>query len=267
MASSRVRISDLIKKKADGQKIVMLTAYDYITAALLDEAGIDIVLIGDSLGNVFSGYENTLPVTLDQMIYHTKAVVRGCSRALVVMDMPFMSYHVSLEQARANVGRVIQESHAQAVKIEVLGSDISVIKSVLDMGVAVMGHLGFTPQAVHKLGGYKVQGRKTDEADRMLDLAKQLEAAGCFALVLEMVPRELAQQISESISIPVIGIGAGPDCDGQVLVTQDILGLTRGHTPKFVKQYAGLSDQIRDAVKRFKTDVESGRFPDAGQGF
>jgi 3-methyl-2-oxobutanoate hydroxymethyltransferase len=253
--------------KKSGQKIVMLTAYDFLLAQMLDNY-VDIVLVGDSLGNVFAGMENTIPVTLDQMIYHTQAVKRGVSKALLVADMPFLSYQISLTEAKRNAGRLIKEGGAQAVKIEVDNQNFKVAKAILDMGIAVMGHIGFTPQTVYKLGGYKIQGKMNKEVDELLKTAQNLDKLGCFAIVLEMVPQEVAQLITKEISIPTIGIGAGPYCDGQVLVTEDILGWNNfKKTPKFVKKYADVNNIIERAVKTFTTEVKEKKFPDKGFSF
>jgi 3-methyl-2-oxobutanoate hydroxymethyltransferase len=259
--NKRVMINDLLSKKASGKKITVLTAYDYLMAQYVDQAGIDIVLVGDSLGNVFAGQENTLSVTMDHMVYHTSAVVRACKHAMVIADMPFLSYQVSQAQAKENAGRLLKEAGAQAVKIEINEAMLDTVKAILDMGVAVMGHVGFTPQSVHQLGGYKVQGRSEKDVDRMLKLTKKIEEIGCFSVVLEMVPKNVAQKITQQLAIPTIGIGAGKECDGQVLVTQDLLGMNNGFTPKFVKKYAQLSDTISDAIGQYKNDVENGDFP------
>jgi len=257
---------DLIKKKRQGKKMVMLTAYDALLAGALDSAKTDVILVGDSIGNVFCGESDTLSVTLDQMIYHTKAVSRVVSQALVVGDLPFMSYHVSAEQARESAGRMIQEGRAQAVKMEVSPSLLPSVKAVCEIGIPVMAHIGFTPHSVHQLGGYKVQGRDSDHAAALLSLATDLEVVGCFAIVLEMVPASLASEITATLRIPTFGIGAGVGCDGQVLVTQDLLGLTP-HSPKFVKRYAELGDVIQQSVAAFRLDVESGSFPGTEHGF
>jgi 3-methyl-2-oxobutanoate hydroxymethyltransferase len=255
----------MIKKQQD--KLVMLTAYDFITAKLLDGLGIDMILVGDSLGNVFAGYKNTLPVTIDQILYHTKAVVTGAPNTMVVSDMPFLSYHISIEETKRHAGLLIKEGGAQAVKMEVTKDNLDMIKAVLDMGIPVMGHIGFTPQTIHKLGGYKVQGRDNKNAEGILSLAKKLEELGCFSLLIEMVAQKITTKITHSVEIPVIGIGAGPDCDGQVLVTQDVLGLTGQAVPKFVKQYANLYDDMKQAITIFKLDVRSNQFPSKEQSY
>jgi len=257
---------DLIKKKRQGKKLVMLTAYDALLAGALDVANVDVILVGDSVGNVFSGEPDTLSVTLDQMVYHSKAVSRSVSHALVVGDLPFMSYHIGPEQARASAGRMLQEGRVQAVKMEVSPALLPAVQAVCDIGVPVMAHIGFTPQSVHQLGGYKVQGRDREQADILQSLALSLEALGCFAIVLEMVPASLATVITAQLRIPTFGIGAGAGCDGQVLVTQDMLGLTP-NSPKFAKRYAQFSDEIQRAVATFRSDVESGAFPGPEHGF
>ncbi|MFC1617113.1 3-methyl-2-oxobutanoate hydroxymethyltransferase [Candidatus Margulisiibacteriota bacterium] len=251
---------DIIKKKGTKEKIIALTAYEYSFAQIIDNTGVDIILVGDSLGNVFAGYENTIPVTTEQMLYHTKAVARATKRSLVVADMPFLSYQVSLREAKINAGRLIQEGGAAAVKLETGFSDLDVVEAISNMGIAVMGHIGFTPQSVHKLGGYKVQGREKEQAIMMIELAKRLEEKGCFAIVLEMVPQELAKTITAAINIPTISCGAGKYCDGQIVVTQDILGLFE-KTPKFIKKYTNLREEITKAVGAYKKEINSGKYP------
>ncbi len=257
----RVTTTLLKEKKAKKEKITMLTAYDYSTAMMVDQAGIDVILVGDSLGNVVLGYETTLPVTMDDMIHHTKAVARGTKNSLLVGDMPFLSYHVSIEEAVRNAGRFIQEGGAQAVKLEGGEERVDTIKAVLDAQIPVMGHIGLTPQSVHQFGGFKVQGKDVETARKLLRDAKALEAAGVFAIVLECVPAALAERITAEVSVPTIGIGAGPGCDGQVLVINDMLGLYGGFTPKFVKKFANLNPLILDALRQYKEEVEKGIFP------
>lgn len=259
--------NQLLKMKEKQEKIVMLTAYDYTMARLVDRCGVDMVLVGDSAGGVMAGHETTLPMTLDQMIYHTQCVVRGFTSGLVVADMPFMSYQVSVEQARENAGRFIKEGGARAVKMEVSQTSLESIQAVLDIGIPVMGHIGFTPQTLYKLGGYKVQGREKESADVFVSLAKELEAMGCFSVLLEMVPAELAKKVSAALRIPTIGIGAGVECDGQVLVIHDVLGFSEGAYPSFTRQYTQLFDQASTAVSAFVHDVKSGAFPDAQHSF
>ena len=250
------------------QRIGMLTAYDYPSARAVDGAGADIILVGDSLAMVVLGYPDTLSVTVDDMIHHTRAVVRGTSHALVVGDMPYLSYHVSIEETVRNAGFFMQAG-AHAVKIEGgKPSRIKTIEAILDAEVPVMGHIGLTPQSVNALGGFKVQGKGSEEARRLIDEAVALEQVGCFSIVLECVPSELAAYITDHISIPTIGIGAGPACDGQVLVLHDLLGLYEGHTPKFVRKYAHLADDMKHAVESYLADVRQGRFPDdQGESF
>lgn len=239
----------------------MLTSYDYSMASLVDTAGIDAILVGDSLGNVVLGYDSTLPVTMDVMVHHTRAVSRGVKRAMVVGDMPFLSYHISREESIKNAGRLMQEGLAQAVKLEG-GSEVADnVKAITDAGIPVMGHLGLTPQSVHQLGGFKVQGKDGEAARRLLEDAKRLEQAGAFAIVLECIPQQLARTISEAISIPTIGIGAGVDCDGQLLVINDLLGMFSDFTPKFVKQYANLKEQIVQACSKYAAEVKDKSFP------
>ena len=257
----RVTVPQIRAMKAS-QRIGMLTAYDYPSAKVADAAGSDIILVGDSLGMVVLGYPDTLSVTVDDMIHHTRAVVRGATHALIVGDMPYLSYHISIEETVRNAGRFIQAG-AHAVKIEGgKPSRIKVVEAISDAEIPVMGHIGLTPQSVNALGGFKVQGKGIDEARRLIDEAMALEQAGCFSLVLECVPTELAAFITERISIPTIGIGAGPSCDGQVLVFHDVLGLYDGHTPKFVRKYAHLFDDMKIALTNFLSDVREGKFPD-----
>ncbi|MBI4218048.1 MAG: 3-methyl-2-oxobutanoate hydroxymethyltransferase [Elusimicrobia bacterium] len=247
--------------KKNGKKIVMLTAYDAPTSKLLNEAGVDIVLVGDSVGNVKLGYNNTIPVTVEEMLHHTRAVSRGNTNALLVTDMPYLSYQLSIEDAKVNAGRLIKEGGAQGVKIEGGREFANTVKALVEINVPVMGHLGLTPQAIHKIGGYKVQGKIAQDAERMVTDAKVLEGAGAFAIVLECIPSDLAQEITQKVSVPTIGIGAGPHCDGQVLVIDDLLGLTDGQVPSFVKRYANLKEESLKAVKRFRNDVQNGRYP------
>ncbi len=259
---ARVTVVDLARKKAAGEPIVMITAYDYPTARVVDEAGVDIILVGDSLGMVVLGYENTLPVTMEEMLIHTAAVVRGSERALVVGDMPFMSYQLSPQQALDNAGRFIKEAGAHAVKLEGGEEVLEAIRKITSAGIPVMGHIGLTPQSIHRIGGYRVQGKDEEGAARLKKDAKLLEEAGCFSVVLEAVPAQLAKEITESLSIPTIGIGAGPHCDGQVLVFHDVVGIFQEFKPKFVKRYANLRQQMLDAVKSYVEEVRSGVFPD-----
>ncbi|MBU0662895.1 3-methyl-2-oxobutanoate hydroxymethyltransferase [Candidatus Micrarchaeota archaeon] len=242
--------------------ITCLTAYDYSTARIVDDAGIDIILVGDSLGGVMLGYENTIPVKMDEMLHHTLAVSRGVKRALVIGDMPFMSYQAGDEEAVRNAGRFIKEAGAHAIKIEGGAEMAPRARAIVNAGIPVMGHIGLTPQSIHRFGGHKVQGRDEARAEQLLADAKALEKAGCFSIVLECIPPALAKKITESISIPTIGIGAGIGCDGQVLVIHDMLGLTPGNfRPKFVKQYAQLGEQTRTAIKQFADEVRNRKFP------
>jgi 3-methyl-2-oxobutanoate hydroxymethyltransferase len=243
-------------------RIGMLTAYDYPTAKIADAAGTDIILVGDSLGMVVLGYPDTLSVTLDEMLHHTRAVARGTQRALVVGDMPYLTYHVSNEESVRNAGEFIRAG-ARAVKIEGgKPARIKTVEAILNAEIPVMGHIGLTPQSVNVVGGFKLQGKNADDARRLIDEAVALEQSGCFSLVLECVPEELAALITERISIPTIGIGAGPSCDGQVLVFHDLLGLYDGHTAKFVRRYANVGDDMRTAIAKYLDDVRTGRFPD-----
>lgn len=263
---ARVTTSHIKDMKAK-QKFSMLTSYDYPTARMVDEAGIDIILVGDSLGNAVLGYENTLSVTMDDMIHHTKAVARAVKRAMVVGDMPFLSYHISNTEAVRNAGRFIQEGGAQTVKIEGGVERVDTIKAILDAQIPVMGHIGLTPQSVHKFGGFKVQGKDLETANKLIADAKALEKAGVFSIVLELVPTQLAKKITEEISVPTIGIGAGHYCDGQVLVVNDLLGIYGGFTPKFAKKYANLQPLIMEALQQYKKEVEDGSFPGEEHGF
>jgi 3-methyl-2-oxobutanoate hydroxymethyltransferase len=257
----RVTTDQLREMKGKGEKISMLTAYDYATAKLIDEAGVPIILVGDSLGMVVLGYESTIPVTMEDMLHHTKAVVRGTKHAFVVGDMPFMSYHTSDVEALRNAARFIQEGGAQAVKLE--GGELvaETISRIVSCGIPVMGHIGLTPQSVHQLGGYKVVGKTVEEAARLLQDATALEQAGAFAIVLELVPAPLAKLITERLSVLTIGIGSGVDCDCQVQVIYDILGLYTDIVPKHAKQYAKLSETIKAAISSFIAEVQSGAFP------
>jgi 3-methyl-2-oxobutanoate hydroxymethyltransferase len=264
---SRISTADIKAKRFKQEKITMLTAYDYSTAAMVDAAGIDMILVGDSLGNVVLGYENTLAVTMEDMIHHTKAVVRGSSHSMVVGDMPFLSYHISDQEAVRNAGRFIQEAGAQAVKLEGGTERSATVKAIIDAQIPVVGHIGLTPQSVNQLGGFKVQGKDLDGAQKLIEAARAMEEAGAFAVVLECVPTLLAQKITEQLSIPTIGIGAGPYCDGQVLVVNDILGMYKGHIPKFVKKFANLEPLIMEALQAYKQEVEEGVFPAPEHGF
>lgn len=260
----------LLSRSQDAQentKIACLTAYDYPTARLLDEAGVDILLVGDSLGMVVLGYENTLPVTVEEMLHHTRAVRRGTRRALVVVDMPYGSYHTELSESLRNAVRFVKEGGAEAVKVEGGERRLELVARLVEAEIPVMGHVGLTPQSVHALGGFKVQGRTADSAEHLLRDARAVEAAGAFAIVLESVPRELAARITQELRIPTIGIGAGPDCDGQILVLHDVVGLTQGNTPRFARRYANLGSEIARAASEFCADVRGGRFPSDEESF
>lgn len=253
--------------KAAGERIACLTAYDYLTAAILDEAGIDLVLVGDSAGNVFAGYDTTIPMTMEQMLYHTEVVARAVSRALVVADLPFMSYQVSKEDALRNAGRFIKESLAEAVKLEGGEHVCPTVERITKAGIPVMGHLGLTPQSIHKFGTYKARGVTGEEAKRIERDAKALQDAGVFAVVLEKIPAELGSRISASLEIPTIGIGAGPGCDGQVLVTHDMLGIFTKFRPRFVRRYAEMRAEMDDAFRRYCKDVRDGSFPSDDESY
>jgi 3-methyl-2-oxobutanoate hydroxymethyltransferase len=264
---NRLTVLDLRKKKADHEKIVMVTAYDATMARLVDRAGVDMILVGDSLGMVVQGHEDTLPVTLDQMVYHTSCVSRVVEHAHVVGDLPFMSYQVSPEQALASAGRLLQEGRAQSVKLEGGQAMAESIRRVVGAGIPVVAHVGLTPQSVHTMGGFRVQGRSEDEAGRILKDALAVEEAGAFMLVLEGIPRDLAAEITSRVSIPTIGIGAGASCDGQVLVSNDLLGMNLSFQPKFVKRFARLEEVAVGALQQFADEVRTGVFPDADHSF
>ncbi|MFC1885092.1 3-methyl-2-oxobutanoate hydroxymethyltransferase [Thermodesulfobacteriota bacterium] len=267
MTQKKITLADLNQKKLDGQKITMLTAYDYPTARLVDEAELDTVLVGDSLGMVVMGLESTVPVTMDEMIHHSKAVRRGITRAFVIGDMPFMSYQVSIAKAVENAGRFIKEAGCDAVKLEGGSEMAHVVNAIVDAGIPVCGHIGLTPQTATKLSGFKVQGKDADSAKELIEAAEDLENAGAFMIVMECIPDLLAARITRQLSIPTIGIGAGKDCDGQVLVYHDLVGLFERFTPKFVKQYINLSPSIREAIANYKDEVEKGIFPGPEHSF
>ena len=253
--------------KQQGEKIAVLTSYDYPLTRLIDAAGIDMILVGDSLGVVVAGHENTLPVTMDEMIYHTRAVARANPKALVIADMPFMSYQADLSEARRNAGRLLKEGGAEAVKIEGGVNVAPTIEAIVAMDIPVMAHIGLTPQSIHRMGGYKVQGKGDEQAAKLLEDAKAVEDAGAFAVVLEGIPQKLAARITAELTIPTIGIGAGVHCDGQVLVIHDILGLCEKYAPKFVKRYADLKPLIAGAVGEYVAEVKNGTFPTEGHSF
>jgi len=256
----------IVRKKAKAERIVCLTAYDYPSARILDAAGVDLILVGDSAANVVYGMATTLTIGMDEMVYHTRAVAAGVKRALLVADMPFLSYQVSVEQAVANAGRFLQAG-AEAVKVEGAGPIVPVVKRLVELGIPVIGHLGLTPQSVHKLGGYRLQARKIEDQELLLADARALTEAGCFSIVLEKVPAEVAKRVTAEVSIPTIGIGAGPDCDGQVLVLHDMLGMSDASPLRFVKQYAHLHSDILKAVSAYAEEVRSGKFPDEDHTF
>lgn len=264
---AKVTIHTLRKMKEAGERIGMLTAYDATFARLLDEAGVDVLLVGDSLGNVILGEKNTLGVTVDDVIYHLRAVTRGAKRAHVVGDMPFMSYQTSVDEAVKNAGRLVAEGGAESVKLEGGAEFADVVRKIVRAGIPVMGHIGLTPQTVHKMGGYVIQGRDEEKAERLLADAKALEEAGCTSLVLEGIPAEVAARITAALTIPTIGIGAGPSCDGQVLVIYDLLGMDPSFSPKFVKRYANLHEVIGGAVGTYLQEVRSGAFPSEAHSF
>jgi 3-methyl-2-oxobutanoate hydroxymethyltransferase len=263
---SAITIPEIVSRK-QGEKITVLTAYDYTFARLIDSAGVDVILVGDSLGSIVSGYSNTLPVTMDEMVYHTRAVRRGVEKALLVADMPFMSYQVDAAEARRNAGRLVKEGGAQAVKLEGGEQIADTLRSIVAIDVPVMGHVGLTPQSVHRMGGFKVQGKEAEQAERILADAHAVADAGAFALVLECVPATLAKRITEEVAIPTIGIGAGVDCDGQVLVIHDILGLCEKYSPKFVKRFADVGDTVRSGIADYIREVQEGTFPASEHSF
>jgi 3-methyl-2-oxobutanoate hydroxymethyltransferase len=263
----KITINTFLNKKEQGLKITMITAYDYPFAQIADEAGIDCVLVGDSLGMVVQGLENTLPVTMDEMIYHTRLVSRAVINAMVIGDMPFMSYQAGIEEAVRNAGRFLKEAGASAVKLEGGAEVADLIKTMTKSDIPVMAHIGLTPQSIHRMGGYKVQGRTDDSAKRLLEEAHLVEDAGAFSLLLEAIPMDLAKKITEELSIPTIGIGAGPRCDGQVLVLHDVLGLFDRFVPKFIKRYANLKADAITAISAYREEVEKGVFPSEKESF
>ena len=266
-AVRKVTTKTLFGMKQKGDKIAVLTAYDYLIARYLDEAGIDIILVGDSLGNVFQGQPTTLPVTVDDIIYHTKAVCRGVKRAMVVVDMPFLSYQVSVEEAVQNCGRVLKETGAEAVKLEGGREIADVVKRLIEIGIPVMGHLGLTPQSIHKFGSYDVRGKGKKEGQKIFTDAKLLDDLGIFTLVLEKVPAQLAKNVTKSVDAATIGIGAGQHCDGQVLVVYDMLGMFEDFRPKFVRRYAEIGSTLSQAFARYIQEVKQGKFPSKEESF
>lgn len=263
----KITTQTVVDMKSSGEKISMLTAYDYTMASIIDQAGIEVILVGDSASNVMAGYETTVPMTLEHMIYHTSCVVRGVDRALVIADMPFMSYQVTPKEALINAGRMMKEAGAHAVKMEGGKPIIKTVNKIVDAGIPVMGHLGLTPQSIYKFGTYKVRATESQEAEELIRDAKLLEEAGCFSLVLEKIPAELAKKVTEEINIPTIGIGAGPDCDGQVLVLHDMLGLNKEFNPRFLRRYADLNSVMTDAVEQYIKDVKSQDFPNEDEQY
>src|SRR3989454_8761782 len=270
-SDGKITVPSLLQRKSlppqDSTKITCLTAYDYPTARLLDEAGVEVLLVGDSLGMVMLGHETTLPVTVDEMLHHTRAVRKGTRRALVVADMPFGSYHAEISESVRNAVRFVKEAGAEAVKVEGGERRLELIARLTEAEIPVMGHVGLTPQSLHAMGGFKVQGKTPDAAEQLVRDARAVEAAGAFAIVLEAVPRELAAQITRELRIPTIGIGAGPDCDGQILVVHDLLGLTFGQTPKFARRYAKVGEIISKAVREYCDDVREGGFPSDAESY
>ncbi|MCU0639310.1 MAG: 3-methyl-2-oxobutanoate hydroxymethyltransferase [Candidatus Krumholzibacteria bacterium] len=257
----KVTTHSILKMKRSGEKIAAVTSYDFLSTKLIDETGIDLILVGDSLGMVIMGYENTIPVTMEEMIHHLKAVTRAKPSAMVAGDMPFMSYQASVEDAVRNAGRLVKEGGAESVKLEGGRRYVPVVEAIVHASIPVIGHLGLTPQSLHQMGGYRIQGRDDESAARMVEDAVALEKAGCYSIVLEGIPSELAQRITERVSIPTIGIGAGANCDGQVLVLHDMLGIHDRPLPRFVKVYDALGDRIRDAVGEYVEEVKTGKFP------
>jgi 3-methyl-2-oxobutanoate hydroxymethyltransferase len=257
----KITTRTVVDMKSKGEKISMITAYDFTMARIVDHAGIDIILVGDSASNVMAGHETTLPITLDQMIYHTSCVVRGVDRALVVADLPFMSYQVTIKEALINAGRMMKEAGAHAIKLEGGTFVAETVKRIVDAGIPVMGHLGLTPQSIYKFGTYKVRAKEEAEATQLIEDAKKLQDSGCFAIVLEKIPADLAAIVTKELNIPTIGIGAGGSCDGQVLVVHDMLGLTKDFKPRFIRRYLNLFEEMSEAVTNYVNDVKSGDFP------
>jgi 3-methyl-2-oxobutanoate hydroxymethyltransferase len=264
---SKVTVQTLLDMKRRGEKIVVLTAYDHPTARLEDEAGVEVILVGDSVGNVVLGYENTLPVTVDEMVHHLKAVTRAHPRALVIGDLPFMSYQAAPEDAVRSAGRLVKEGGAEAVKVEGARRVEAPVRAIVAAAIPVMGHVGLTPQSVNQFGGYRVQGREAPGAEQVIDDARFLEQCGCFSLVIEGVPWQLAERVTAAVRIPTIGIGAGPHCDGQVLVVNDLLGIDTRFTPRFVKRYADVGEAMSRAFAAYAADVKAGKFPDLDHSY
>jgi 3-methyl-2-oxobutanoate hydroxymethyltransferase len=267
MLTKPVTTRTVAEMKQRGEKIAVLTAYDVITARLLDEVGIDVIIVGDSASMVVAGYDTTLPITMEEMLYHVRAVSRGCQRALIVGDLPFLSYQTGLEDAIRNSGRLLKEGGAQAVKLEGGLPMADTVARLVELGIPVMGHIGLTPQSINQFGGYRLQGSSAESAQFLLDSAKLLEQSGAFSLVLEKIPAEIAREITEAVSIPTIGIGAGMYCDGQVLVTQDMLGLFDLFKPRFVRRYAEMAGTMREAFRSYIRDVKAGSFPSQDESY
>lgn len=267
MIETRLTVRDFLRKKERGERLALITAYDYPSALYVDAAGVDGILVGDSLGMVVLGHETTLPVTIDEMIHHTRAVARGARRALVIADMPFLSYQASEEEALRNAGRLLKEGNARAVKLEGGRRVVETVRRMVEAGIPVMGHLGMTPQSVHALGGFRVQGKGKGKGQALLDDALMLEDAGVFAIVLEVIPTELAEVVTSALRVPTIGIGAGPGCDGEVQVFHDLLGMFEGFTPRHTRRYAQLGETIRQSVAQYVDDVRGGHFPTDDNAF
>ncbi|MCG2588340.1 3-methyl-2-oxobutanoate hydroxymethyltransferase [Rhodohalobacter sulfatireducens] len=263
----KITTQTVVEMKRNGEKISMLTAYDYTMAGIIDGAGVEVILVGDSASNVMAGHDTTIPMTMDHMIYHTSCVVRGVERALVIADLPFMSYQVTAKEALISAGRMMKEAGAHAVKLEGGKSICSTVQRIVDAGIPVMGHLGLTPQSIYKFGTYKVRAKEEQEADQLLEDAKALEEAGVFSIVLEKIPADLAKKVTDSVSVPTIGIGAGRQCDGQVLVIHDMLGLNKDFSPRFLRRYEDLHSKMTDAVTHYIKDVKSGDFPNVDEQY
>lgn len=263
----KVTTQTVVEMKERGEKISMLTAYDYTMAQIVDQAGIDVILVGDSASNVMAGYETTVPMTMEHMIYHASCVVRGVETALVIADLPFMSYQVTSEEALVNAGRMMKEAGVHGIKLEGGKAVVKTVAKIVEAGIPVMGHLGLTPQSIYKFGTYKVRATENTEAEQLLEDAKRLEEAGCFSLVLEKIPAKLAQKVTAELSIPTIGIGAGAQCDGQVLVAHDMLGLNKEFKPRFLRRYADMHTSMTDAVQQYITDIKSGDFPNENEQY
>lgn len=263
----KVTTQTVVEMKAQGEKISMLTAYDYTMARIIDQAGIDVILVGDSASNVMAGYDTTVPMTLDHMIYHASCVVRGVDKALIIADLPFMSYQVTAKEALISAGRMMKEAGVHGVKLEGGKPVIKTVKKIVEAGIPVMGHLGLTPQSIYQFGTYKVRATENSEAEQLVEDAKRLEEAGCFSLVLEKIPADLAARVTADLSIPTIGIGAGAQCDGQVLVTHDMLGLNKEFKPRFLRRYADMHTSMTDAVHQYISDIKTGDFPNEDEQY